>query len=184
MFRGGPCRFFKSTVGLECLALTVAAISLICAPSQVSAQSRKIESIGTVLQTLLPLAGAFCAYRQSDIGDYSTRFVGERERDYVVLARNDTDETFYNGTDDRLALVQGGAAAVSGAGYLNDSCISSVPGKAVVGGLAAFANASDLVFKDQEIGVISMGSMVGFKNENLKFRLSRRSVKLKFTLDF
>jgi hypothetical protein len=59
-----------------------------------------------------------------------------------------------------------------------------LPSQAVVGGLAVLANASDFVFKDQEVGLFSMGSLVGFRNENLKLKVSRHSVKLKFQLDF
>ena len=75
-------------------------------------------------------------------------------------------------------------AAVSGAEYINQNCVSGLPSQAVVGGLAVLANASDFVFKDQEVGLFSMGSLVGFRNENLKLKVSRHSVKLKFQLDF
>lgn len=168
-------------------ALALIAVGAACLPAELSAQNRKIEQFGTVLQALLPLAGAFCAYRQSDINDYSTRLLAQPERgDSAALPAEKRGEFFYGTTQptDDLSVVAGREAAVSGAEYLNTHCISGLPSKAAVGGLAAFANASDFVFKDQEVGVFSMGSLVGFRNENLKFRVSRHSVKLKFSFDF
>lgn len=168
-------------------ALALIAVGAACLPAELSAQDRKIEQFGTVLQALLPLAGAFCAYHQSDIDDYSTRFLAQPERDDRATLTAEKRGAYFYGTThptDDLSFVAGREAAVSGAEYLNNHCISGQPSKAAVGGLAALASASDFVFKDQEVGVFSMGSLVGFRNENLKFRVSRHSVKLKFTLDF
>lgn len=176
-------RAFRPRAG----ALALIAAGAVFLPAELSAQDRKIEQFGTVLQALLPLAGAFCAYRQSDVDDYSTRFVLQPERDTgAPLPAEQRDVYSYGHTQptDDLSFIAGREAAVSGAEYLNRHCISGLPSRTVVGGLAALANASEFVFKDQEVGLFSMGSLVGFRNENLKFKVSRHSVKLKFSLDF
>lgn len=168
------------------LAATV--FCLACVPATVSAQNRKIEQFGTVFQALLPLAGAFCAYRQSDVSDYSTRFIHPPDQD--DFSRPPHENNFGDTSNDKdqmpddVTFLAGRDAAVSGAEYLTQNCVSGVPSQAVVGGLAVLANASDFVFKDQEVGLFSMGALVGFRNDNLKFKVSRHSVKLRFELDF
>lgn len=184
MFGVKVCRFKFRACRLKYWALVVVAAGVVCMPASVSAQDRKIEQLGTVLQALLPLAGAFCAYRQSDINDYSTRFASRSGQDDFVPIPAEKSYAENSRSADDLSFMAGREAALSGAEYLNEHCISGVPSRAFVSGLAAVANASDFVYKDQEVGLFSMGSLVGFRNENLKFKVGRHSVKLKFTLDF
>ncbi len=157
-------------------------------PAAVLAQSRKIEQFGTVFQAVLPLAGAFCAYKQSDINDYSTRLIAPPEQDYMSPQSSDNNFTHsligIGQAPDNVTFLAAREAAVSGAEYLNQNCVSGLPSQAVVGGLAVLANASDFAFKNEGVGLFSKGALIGFRNENLKFKVSRHSVRLKFELDF
>lgn len=181
-------RFGFLTARLKYGVLFAAVFGLVCVPAAIAAQSRKIEQFGTAFQALLPLAGAFCAYRQSEINDYSARFITPPGQGGIAPLPSENNfrdaATGTSQTSDDLTFLAAREAAVSGAEYLNQNCVSGLPSQAVVGGLAVIANTSDFVFKNQEIGLFSMGSLVGFRNENLKFKVSRHSLKLKFQLDF
>jgi hypothetical protein len=77
-------RFGFRTFCVQFGVFFVAVFALALVPTTVAAENRKIEQFGTIFQALLPLAGALCAYRQSDISDYSTRFINPSGQDDIL----------------------------------------------------------------------------------------------------
>jgi hypothetical protein len=179
----GFSRFAYHAASFKYGVLAVAVVSLTSSPDGVAAQSRSIEQFGDASKVSLLQEGAFCSYWQGETSEYSVRFFGFPEQDFVVSPRIDDRDPESAGSDKSLSFVAGGDAAW-GSGYLNGDCISGVPSRAVVGDTPVFANSSNLGFKDQEVGPSALDVLTGIGNESLKFRVGSRGVRLKFSFDF
>lgn len=165
-------------------ALFAVVTGLACVSADVRAQSAEAEQAESALQVLLPLAGAFCDYQAIEADGYSSRLSSQAGSDDFVISP-DRRTLADNGAElGDVTFLAAREAAVSGAERLNESCISGLSVRDFGGGSPTFDSGRYPVYDEDELGLLPVGSLVGFRNENLKFKLSARSLKLRFELDF
>ena len=161
-------------------------VALVGLPAAAFAQNKQaVANEGTALEVLLPVAGAYCAYRNEDFVSYATRFAGQEIT--IEAAKRAAGNSNWNQRPDGNSngIMSGHTgAAVFGASYLNHRCISAPVGRALVDGLAVYVGYSRVAADRHTIGQVLAGALVGYAFENLSVDVSSHQVAVKFRYNF
>lgn len=170
---------FKSIIQSALIATSI------CAGGTAQGQS-KMERAGDVLQVVLPVAAAVCAYQKKNFVPYALRFAGQGllvEGSKAALGHasiNKRPDGAYGLTTPTYKGFPSGhtAAAFYGASYLSHNCLQTRGQKALAYGLAAFVGASRIQANKHTAAQVVAGALVGYYFDNLTVNFDQGKVDI------